>query len=67
MNDKYIVSDDLNYIFDADDMTLICPMCSFSRGCNGSISWISTVIDSELNKIADWLVLNKLSLNVLEN
>ena len=39
-------------------------MCSFTRGCNGNIEQISTSINSELNKIADWLAVNKLSLNV---
>ena len=39
-------------------------MCSFTRGCNGNIDIVSTLINSELNKIADWLALNKLSLNV---
>ena len=34
------------------------------RGCNGNIELISTLINSELNKIADWLAVNKLSLNV---
>ena len=35
-----------------------------TRGCNGNIELISTLINSELNKIADWLAVNKLSLNV---
>ena len=39
-------------------------MCSFTRGCHGSIELISTLMNSELNKIADWLAVNKLSPNV---
>ena len=64
MNDIHTVSDNLNFILYADDTTLSSPMCSFMRGCNGNIELISTLINSELNKIADWLAVNKLSLNV---
>ena len=39
-------------------------MCSFTRGCDGNIDIISILINSVLNKIADWLAMNKLSLNV---
>ena len=46
------------------DMTLSSPMCSFTRGCNGNIDIVSTLINSELNKIAYWLAVNKLSLSV---
>ena len=67
MNDIHAVSDNLNFILDADDTTLSSPMCSFTRGCNGNIEPISTLINSELNKIADWLTVNKLSLNVKKN
>ena len=64
MNDIHTVSDNLNFILYADDTTLSSPMCSFTRGCNGNIELISTLFNSELNKIADWLAVNKLSLNV---
>ena len=64
MNDIHTVSDNLNFILYADDTTLSSPMCSSTRGCNGNIEQISTSINSELNKIADWLAVNKLSLNV---
>ena len=64
MNDIHTVSDNLNFILYADDTTLISPMCSFTRGCNCNIELISTLINSELNKIADWLAVNKLLLNV---
>ena len=39
-------------------------MCSFTRGYDGNIDIVSTLINSELNKIADWLAVNKLSLKV---
>ena len=39
-------------------------MCSFKRECNGDIELVSILINSELDKIADWLAVNKLSLNV---
>ena len=52
------------FILYADDTTLSSPMCSFTRGCNGNIDIAGTLINSELNKIADWLAVNKLSLNV---
>ena len=64
MNDIHTVSDNLNFILYADDTTLSSPMCSFTRGCNGNIDIVSTLINSEWNKIADWLAVNKLSLNV---
>ena len=64
MNDIHTVSDNLNFILYADDTTLRSPMCSFTRGCTGNIEQISTSINSELNKIADWLAVNKLSLTV---
>ena len=64
MNDIHTVSDNLNFILYADDTTLNSPMCSFKLGCNGNIEQISTSINSELNKIAVWLAVNKLSLNI---
>ena len=64
MNGIHTVSDDLNFILYANDTTLSCPMCSFTRRCNGNIELISTLIDSELNKVADWLAVDKISLNV---
>ena len=64
MNDIHKVSNNLNYISYADDTTLSSPMCLFTRGCDGNIDVVSTLINSGLNKIADWLAVNKLSLNV---
>ena len=68
MNDIHTVSDNLNFIRYADDTTLSSsPMCSFTSQCNGNIEFVSVLINSELNKIADWLAVNKLSLNVQKN
>ena len=39
-------------------------MCAFTWGCNGNIELISALINSGLNKIAYWLAINILSLNV---
>ena len=64
MNDIYTVSDNLDFILYADDPTLSSPMCSFSSGCDGDVERVSILINLELNKIADWLAVNKLSLNV---
>ena len=39
-------------------------MCSFTRKYKGDIKFVSIFINLELNKIADWLALNELSLSV---
>ena len=64
MNDIHTVSDNLNFISYADDTTLSCPISSFARERNDDIELVSIVINSEQDKIADWLAVNKLSLNV---
>ena len=53
MNDIHTVSNNPNFISYADDTTLSSPICSFTRGCDGNIDIVSTLINSELNKIAD--------------
>ena len=42
-------------------------MCSFMQGYNGNIDIVSNLMNSELNKIADWLPVNELSPNVQKN
>ena len=64
MNDIYTVSDNLNFILYADDSTLNSPICSFSSDCDGDVERVSILINLELNNIADWLAVNKLSFNV---
>ena len=64
-NDIHTVNDTLNFILYADGATLSSPMCSFTRGCDTNIDIVSSnLINSELNKIADWLAVKKLSLSV---
>ena len=63
-NDIYTASDNLNFISCAEDTTLSSPMCSFSSGFDGDIERVCILINLELSKIADWLAVNKLSLDV---
>ena len=63
MKDIYTVSNKLDFILYADDTTLSSPLCSFTHGENGDVNYISRMINAELTKISDWLVVNKLSLN----
>ena len=66
MNDIHRVSTNLNLILYADDTTPSSPICSFTRGYDDNIDIFSTLTNSELNKTADWLAVNKLSVNVLK-
>ena len=63
MNDIHIVSNNLNFILYADDTTLTSPLCSFTYGGYHDINRVSTLINSEITKISEWLSVNKLSLN----
>ena len=47
--------------------TDISSCVTFTSQCNGNIELVSVLINSELNKIADRLAVNKLSLNVQKN
>ena len=60
----HTVSDKLNFILYADDTTLTSPLCSFAHRAHDGVSHISSLINSELLKISDWLTVNKLSLHV---
>ena len=66
MNDLHKVTDKFHSILFADDTSLISTICTFdiphSIRCNNKA--ISDNINGELNKVYDWLALNKLSLNV---
>merc|ERR1711942_176732 len=62
MNDIANVTDKFHFTLYADDTSLIEPICTFTTGTNGN-SVTSQAINSELNRITDWLCLNKLSLN----
>ena len=63
MNDIHTVSNNLNFILYADDTTLTSPLCSFTYGGYHDINRVSTLINSEITKIFEWLSVNKLSLN----
>ena len=63
MNDIHTISNNLNFILYADDTTLISPLCSFTYGGYHDINRGSTLINSEITKISEWLSVNKLSLN----
>ena len=66
MNDIYIASKQFNVILYADDTNMISPMCSFSSQIplqSISMVQLSLNINVELNKIHEWLSINKLSLN----
>ena len=63
MNDIHTVSNDLNYILYADDTILTSSLCSFTYGGYHDINCVSTLINSEITKISEWLSVNKLSLN----
>ena len=62
MNDIHTVSNNLNLIIYADDTTLTSPLCSFTYGGYHDINRVSTLNNSEITKISEWLSVNKLSL-----
>ena len=64
VNDMHTVSNELTFITYADDTTLTAPMVSFGSGSNYNIHSISKGINSEMKNIANWLAVNKLSINV---
>ena len=61
MNDIHTVSNNFNFILYADDTTT--PLCSFTYGGYHDINRVSTLINSLITKISEWLSVNKLSLN----
>ena len=63
MNDIHTISNNLNFILYADDTTLTSPLCSFTYGGYHDINRVSTLINSEITKISEWLSVNKMSLN----
>ena len=63
MNDIAKVTTKFHFTLYADDTSLIEPLCTFTDTISNRNS-ISEEINSELQKIFDWLSVNKLSLNV---
>ena len=63
MNDIQYASAVFDSILYADDTNLISPMSVFSTH-SADIGLTSQNINQELNKISDWMAVNKLSLNI---
>ena len=63
INNLRNVSDKFKCIIYADDTTLDEPICSFKNQTGTSLKEIENAINSELEKVVEWLALNKLSLN----
>ena len=63
MNDTHTLSNNLNFILYADDTTLTSPLCSFTYRSYQDNNRVSMQINSEIAKISEWLIVNKLSLN----
>ena len=64
MNDIHCASENFKFNLYADDTTLVSPLCSFTLGSNSNdINQVSSLINFELSKISDWLVVNELSFN----
>ena len=58
INDLRYVSDKFKCIIYADDTTLDEPICSFKNQADTSLKEIEDSINSELDKIVEWLALN---------
>ena len=63
MNDVYKASTTFEFILYADDTSLESPLCKFRLDSNPDAHNISEQINSELSKLAEWLCINKLSIN----
>ena len=64
INDIHRSSKEFKFITCADDTTLFSSLSSFIPDSNRSMANASEAINSEINKVTDWLIANKLSLNV---
>ena len=64
INDIHRSSKEFKFITYADDTTLFSSLSSFIPDSNRSMANASETINSEINKVTDWLIVNKLSLNV---
>ena len=63
INDIYTASNNFDFILYADDTTLTCTTQKLLPLVNRERN-LSDVINNELNKIYQWLLINKLSLNI---
>ena len=64
INDLYLASSKFESILYADDTTLISSLCTFNYNPLSNDDNVTNNINFELNKVHNWLVANKLSLNV---
>ena len=64
INDIHRSSKEFKFITYAKDTTLFSSLSSFIPDSNRSMANASETINSEINKVTDWLIANKLSLNV---
>ena len=62
INDIHFASNKFSFVLYADDTSLEIPFASLE--ITNSIDDLNTTINNELNKIYDWLCVNKLSINV---
>ena len=63
MNDICFSSSKFKAVLYADDTSLESPLCSFNFSPTSNNTEVSICINRELNKIYNWLCVNKLSLN----
>ena len=63
INDIAKITNNFKFTIYADDTTLIEPLCTFTYPNPGNKSKLSKEINTELDKIVEWLALNELSLN----
>lgn len=67
MNDLHAATHNFSAILYADDTSLISPMCSFSSSNSlnpTNLTEVTDHINYELHLVHEWLVINKLSVNV---
>ena len=67
MNDIHIATSNFKAILYADDKNLLSPMCSFSSSNSlnpTNLTEVTNSINDELSHVHEWLLINKLSVNV---
>ena len=63
INDIAKITNKFKFTIYADDTTLIEPICTFAQPNLRNMNKLAQEINNELEKIVNWLALNKLSLN----
>ena len=67
MNDIHVATSNFKAILYADDTNLLSPMCSFSSSNSlnpTKLTEVTNSINDELSHVHEWLLINKLSVNV---